>query len=86
MQDYGVADVERLLGLSRATIRALVQAGFVKKINPHSNATMLLILGMVLGFFGSTILSISITFEKATYEGGTKALQMAVEKVRIMNY
>lgn len=31
------------------------------------------------------ILSISITFEKATYEGGTKALQMAVEKVRIMN-
>ena len=32
-----------------------------------------------------TILSISFTFEKATYEGGTKALQMAVEKVRIMN-
>lgn len=32
-----------------------------------------------------TILSISITFEKSTYEGGTKALQMAVEKVRIMN-
>lgn len=32
-----------------------------------------------------TILSISLTFEKATYEGGTKALQMAVEKVRIMN-
>lgn len=33
----------------------------------------------------SAILSISVTFEKATYEGGTKALQMAVEKVRIMN-
>lgn len=32
-----------------------------------------------------TILSISLTFEKSTYEGGTKALQMAVEKVRIMN-
>ncbi len=32
-----------------------------------------------------TIISISLTFEKATYEGGTKALQMAVEKVRIMN-
>lgn len=32
-----------------------------------------------------TILSISVTFEKATYEGGSKALQMAVEKVRIMN-
>ena len=31
------------------------------------------------------ILSISLTFEKATYEGGAKALQMAVEKVRIMN-
>jgi len=31
------------------------------------------------------IVSISITFEKATYEGGTKALQMAVEKVRVMN-
>ena len=33
----------------------------------------------------SYILSISITFERATYEGGAKALQMAVEKVRIMN-
>lgn len=33
----------------------------------------------------ATIISISITFEKATFEGGTKALQMAVEKVRIMN-
>lgn len=32
-----------------------------------------------------SIISVSITFEKATYEGGTKALQMAVEKVRIMN-
>ena len=29
MQDYGVGDVERLLGLSRATVRALVSAGFV---------------------------------------------------------
>jgi tetratricopeptide (TPR) repeat protein len=29
MQDYGVRDVERLLGLSRATIRALITAGFV---------------------------------------------------------
>jgi tetratricopeptide (TPR) repeat protein len=32
MHSYGVADVERLLGLSRATVRALVDAGFVK---PH---------------------------------------------------
>ncbi|MBI4655543.1 MAG: prepilin-type N-terminal cleavage/methylation domain-containing protein [Elusimicrobia bacterium] len=31
------------------------------------------------------IISISLTFEKETYEGGAKALQMAVEKVRIMN-
>ncbi len=31
------------------------------------------------------IISISLTFEKSTYEGGAKALQMAVEKVRIMN-
>lgn len=31
------------------------------------------------------IISISVTFERATYEGATKALQMAVEKVRIMN-
>ena len=29
MQDYGVRDVERLLGISRGTIRALVDAGFV---------------------------------------------------------
>jgi prepilin-type N-terminal cleavage/methylation domain-containing protein len=32
-----------------------------------------------------SIISVSITFEKATYEGASKALQMAVEKVRIMN-
>lgn len=31
------------------------------------------------------IISIALTFEKSTYEGGAKALQMAVEKVRIMN-
>jgi len=31
------------------------------------------------------IMSISVTFEKDTYEGGSKALQMAIEKVRIMN-
>ena len=31
------------------------------------------------------IISISVTFERATYEGATKALQMAVEKVRVMN-
>lgn len=33
----------------------------------------------------ATIISLSVTFEKETYEGGAKALQMAVEKVRIMN-
>ena len=33
----------------------------------------------------ATILSVSITTEKDTYEGGSKALQMAIEKVRIMN-
>ena len=33
----------------------------------------------------SYIVSISVTFEKATYEGAAKALQMAVEKVRVMN-
>ena len=33
----------------------------------------------------STIISISVSFERATYEGGTKALQMAIEKVRVMN-
>ncbi len=32
-----------------------------------------------------TIISISICFEKATYEGHAKALQMSVEKIRIMN-
>lgn len=31
------------------------------------------------------IISISVTFERATYEGASKALQMAVEKVRVMN-
>ena len=33
----------------------------------------------------SYILSVSLTMEKATYQGQTKALQLAVEKVRIMN-
>ena len=33
----------------------------------------------------SSIISVSLTFEKETYEGASKALQMAVEKVRIMN-
>jgi type II secretory pathway component PulJ len=33
----------------------------------------------------SSILSVSVTFEKSTYEGASKALQMAIEKVRIMN-
>jgi prepilin-type N-terminal cleavage/methylation domain-containing protein len=31
------------------------------------------------------IMSVSVTFEKDVYAGKTKALQMAVEKVRIMN-
>jgi prepilin-type N-terminal cleavage/methylation domain-containing protein len=31
------------------------------------------------------ILSVSVTFEKSLYAGKSKALQMAVEKVRIMN-
>ncbi len=33
----------------------------------------------------SKIVSVSVTFEKDTYQGGSKALQMAIEKVRIMN-
>jgi prepilin-type N-terminal cleavage/methylation domain-containing protein len=32
-----------------------------------------------------TIISVSLCFEKATYDGATKALQLSVEKVRIMN-
>ena len=32
-----------------------------------------------------SIVSVSLTFEKETYEGASKALQMAVEKVRVMN-
>lgn len=33
----------------------------------------------------SSIISVSVTFERDTYQGGSKALQMAIEKVRIMN-
>lgn len=33
----------------------------------------------------STILSVSVTFQKATYGGQSKALQMAVETVRLMD-
>lgn len=32
-----------------------------------------------------TIVSVAITMEKATYQGGTKALELSVEKVRVMN-
>jgi Tfp pilus assembly protein FimT len=31
------------------------------------------------------VISVSMTFEKATYQGQSKALQLAVEKVRVMN-
>lgn len=33
----------------------------------------------------NSIISISLTMEKDTYEGGEKALHLAIEKVRIMN-
>lgn len=32
-----------------------------------------------------TILSVAVTMEKATYQGGKKALELSIEKVRIMN-
>ena len=32
-----------------------------------------------------SIISVSVCFEMATYEGASKALQLSVEKVRIMN-
>ncbi|OGF55360.1 MAG: hypothetical protein A2452_02655 [Candidatus Firestonebacteria bacterium RIFOXYC2_FULL_39_67] len=32
-----------------------------------------------------TLLGVSVCFEKATYEGGSKSLQMSIEKVRVMN-
>ncbi|OGR53363.1 MAG: hypothetical protein A3I11_05945 [Elusimicrobia bacterium RIFCSPLOWO2_02_FULL_39_32] len=33
----------------------------------------------------SGIISVSLTFEEATYSGYTKALQLSIEKVRVMN-
>ena len=38
MQQYGVRDVEKLLGLSRSTIRALIEAGFVAPARGPRNA------------------------------------------------
>jgi prepilin-type N-terminal cleavage/methylation domain-containing protein len=32
-----------------------------------------------------TILSVSMTMEKATYQGGSKALELTIQKVRVMN-
>lgn len=32
-----------------------------------------------------TIISVAMTMEKATFEGGTKALELSIEKVRVMN-
>jgi prepilin-type N-terminal cleavage/methylation domain-containing protein len=32
-----------------------------------------------------SIISVSITMEKSTYQGGTKALELSIEKVRVMN-
>jgi tetratricopeptide (TPR) repeat protein len=40
MHQYGVSDVEKLLGLSRSTIRALVDAGFVKPARGARNALL----------------------------------------------
>lgn len=31
------------------------------------------------------IIGVSVCFEKATYEGGTRTLQMSIDKVRVMN-
>ena len=33
----------------------------------------------------ATLISVGLAFEKATYEGGTKNLQLSLEKVRIQN-
>jgi hypothetical protein len=33
----------------------------------------------------ATIVSVSLTMQKATFEGGSKALELTVQKVRIMN-
>src|SRR5688500_15544269 len=38
MQDYGVADVERLLRIPRATLKTLVASGFVKPARGARNA------------------------------------------------
>jgi len=32
-----------------------------------------------------TIISVAVTMEKATYQGGSKALELSVQKVRVMN-
>jgi prepilin-type N-terminal cleavage/methylation domain-containing protein len=32
-----------------------------------------------------TIISVAMTMEKSTYEGGSKALELSIEKVRLMN-
>jgi len=32
-----------------------------------------------------TIMSVALTMEKSTYEGGSKALELSIQKVRIMN-
>jgi prepilin-type N-terminal cleavage/methylation domain-containing protein len=32
-----------------------------------------------------TIISVAVTMEKATYQGGSKALELSIEKVRVMN-
>ena len=32
-----------------------------------------------------TIISVAMTMEKATYEGGYKALELSIQKVRVMN-
>ena len=38
MHQYGVRDVEKLLGLPRSTIRALIAAGFVSPARGPRNA------------------------------------------------
>jgi prepilin-type N-terminal cleavage/methylation domain-containing protein len=54
--------------------------------SPRTVAEDLRYLAFTYGETGNeTIMSVSVAFEKDIYSGGKKALQMAVEKVRLMN-
>ena len=78
---FSAANGKSYIFYQNGTNLKMVVSGSTKTISDN-----LLYLAFTYSDTGDdNIISVSITTEKATYEGGAKNLQLSVEKVRIMN-